>query len=124
MTAGGPPLVVDLLKLPHHGSDSTTNVADDVPGLLERVRAKHYVISADGQFSNPSEEILRRLVRAQGKRTCTVWLTSAEGRATKAGKVYDDALAALRDEIAIRKAKITVKLPAVDQRSLVVTLEA
>ncbi len=119
----GKPLVVDVLKLPHHGSDSTTDLADDVPGLLERVRARHYVISADGRFKNPSEGILRRLVQAQGKRKATVWLTTAEGQGGTFGPVYAAALAALRDEIAVRKANITVEVPAAGQRSVVVPLE-
>ncbi len=120
---GGKPLDVDVLKLPHHGSDSTTDVTDNVPGLLEWVRAKHYVISADGRFHNPSEEILRRLVRAQGKRRCTVWLTTPEDAGGRFGPVYDSAVAALRDEIDQLNAKVTVKVPAAGQDSLVVELE-
>ena len=117
------PLEVSVLKLPHHGSDRTTNVTDNVPGLLERVRAKHYLISADGRFANPDEAIVRRLVRAQGKRKCTVWLTTPEGRGGRHGPAYDAVVAALRDEIAQQGAKVTVKLPAADQTSVVVELE-
>ncbi|MFF5308598.1 ComEC/Rec2 family competence protein [Streptomyces massasporeus] len=52
------PLHVDLLKLPHHGSDR--NVEAD---FFEQVRADHYVISADGiRHHHPSEETLRWLV--------------------------------------------------------------
>lgn len=114
---------VDLLKLPHHGSDRTTSVVDDVPSLLERVRAKHYVVSANGHYDNPSEEVLRRLVRAQGRHPCTVWLTAPEGQKQKYGPTFDRAVAALRSEIAAHKARIDVKLPTGTQTSQVIPIE-
>ncbi|MFF6947497.1 ComEC/Rec2 family competence protein [Streptomyces iakyrus] len=57
----GEPLHVDLLKLPHHGSDR--NVEAD---FFEQVRADHYVISADGvRHHHPSEDTLRWLVESR-----------------------------------------------------------
>lgn len=55
---GAGPLHVDLLKLPHHGSDR--NVESD---FFEQIHADHYVISADGvKHHHPNEETLHMLV--------------------------------------------------------------
>lgn len=55
------PFHVDLLKLPHHGSDRNVE-----PGFFERVRADHYVISADGiRHHHPNEDTLRWLVESR-----------------------------------------------------------
>ncbi|MBZ3903400.1 MULTISPECIES: ComEC/Rec2 family competence protein [Streptomyces] len=55
------PLHLDLLKLPHHGSDRNVE-----PGFFERVRADHYVISADGvRHHHPGEDTLRWLVESR-----------------------------------------------------------
>ncbi|CCK25541.1 hypothetical protein BN159_1162 [Streptomyces davaonensis JCM 4913] len=55
------PLHVDLLKLPHHGSDR--NVESD---FFENIHADHYVISADGvKHHHPNEETLRMLVESR-----------------------------------------------------------
>ena len=40
---------VDLLKVPHHGS--ANNLAQD---FFERIIAKHYVFSGDGEYGNPT----------------------------------------------------------------------
>ncbi|MEV5439411.1 MBL fold metallo-hydrolase [Streptomyces sp. NPDC052682] len=57
----GEPLHVDLLKLPHHGSDRNVE-----PGFFERIRADHYVISADGvRHHHPHEDTLRWLVESR-----------------------------------------------------------
>lgn len=55
------PLHVDLLKLPHHGSDRNVEA-----GFFEQVRADHYVVSADGvRHHHPNEETLRWLVESR-----------------------------------------------------------
>ena len=51
---------VDILKMPHHGS--VRNIA---PEYFKAVRAKHYVISADGKFDNPDIETLRLISQAR-----------------------------------------------------------
>ncbi len=61
---------VDVLKLPHHGSDR--NVDAD---YFEAIRAKHYVISADGKFDNPEVEALRLISGARRDNAFTVHLT-------------------------------------------------
>jgi len=68
----GPPLTVDVLKLPHHGS--IRNV-DKV--FFERVRARNYVISANGRDGNPEDETLALLcdARCDDDEPWTLWLT-------------------------------------------------
>ncbi len=51
---------VDLLKMPHHGSDR--NVEDD---FFKRVTADHYVVSGDGRHHNPELETYRMLFKAR-----------------------------------------------------------
>ena len=62
---------VDLLKLPHHGSDR--NVA---PEFFRRVTADHYVISADGRFGNPEPATLGMLTDARANAEYRIYLTN------------------------------------------------
>jgi beta-lactamase superfamily II metal-dependent hydrolase len=66
-------LHVDLLKLPHHGSDR--NVELD---YFQRITADHYVISANGHDDNPSVPTLEMLQEARGDDEYTVYLTNPE----------------------------------------------
>ena len=52
---------VDLLKVPHHGSDN--NMATI---FFERVPADHYVFSGDGEHGNPERATLQMLLDARG----------------------------------------------------------
>jgi hypothetical protein len=91
---------LDLLKLPHHGSDH--NVSTE---FLRRVTADHYVISGNGEHGNPEIATLKMLSEARGQHEFTLYLTNEEPRLTAffarekaAGKRYkvvfrpDDAL--------------------------------
>ena len=68
----GAPLVVDVLKLPHHGSRRNVN-----PSFFERIRARHYVISANGRDGNPDDPTLTMLCDARrgDDEPWTLWLT-------------------------------------------------
>lgn len=68
-------LHVDLLKLPHHGSDR--NVETD---FFRKVTADRYVISADGRHGNPEVATLGMISEARGKDEYTVYLTNKEKR--------------------------------------------
>lgn len=61
---------VDLLKVPHHGSNR--NVA---PEFFEQVVADHYVVSADGRDDNPDLETFEMLSEARGSDEFTIHLT-------------------------------------------------
>lgn len=66
------PLEVDLLKLPHHGSDR--NVKQQ---YFDQIRARHYVISADGRFKNPEVATLEMISASRTDDDFTIWLTNA-----------------------------------------------
>jgi len=68
-------LHVDLLKLPHHGSDR--NVETD---FFRQVTADHYVVSANGRHGNPEVSTLQMISDARGKEKFTVYLTNREKR--------------------------------------------
>ncbi|MBT2456850.1 ComEC/Rec2 family competence protein [Streptomyces sp. ISL-86] len=55
------PLHLDLLKLPHHGSNR--NVA---PDFFDSLHSDHYVVSADGiKYHHPNEDTLQWLVESR-----------------------------------------------------------
>jgi hypothetical protein len=72
LTDDGPPLIVDVLKLPHHGS--IRNVDER---FFARVRARNYVISANGRDGNPEDDTLALLcdARLRDRDPWTLWLT-------------------------------------------------
>lgn len=69
MKKGGK-LHVDILKIPHHGSDR--NIA---PSFFKRITADHYVFSGNGEHGNPERETLQMLLDARGNESYTVHLT-------------------------------------------------
>jgi hypothetical protein len=63
---------VDILKLPHHGSERDVKL-----DYFQAIHAKHYVISANGKFSNPDLPTLKMISDArQGDDDFTIWLTN------------------------------------------------
>lgn len=65
-------LLVDIFKLPHHGSERNATAE-----LLKIVKAKHYIISADGKYNNPDKGLLDML--AANVKTGTIYFTYSEG---------------------------------------------
>lgn len=63
---------VQLVKLPHHGSDRNVDMH-----FLERIRADHWVISANGRHSNPDLATVERLMTRLAGTAATVWFTSS-----------------------------------------------
>ena len=64
-------LHVDVLKMPHHGSDRNMEVS-----FLERITADHYVFSGNGENGNPERETMNMLLEARGdKAAFTIHLT-------------------------------------------------
>jgi len=61
---------VDVLKVPHHGSSN--NLDDD---FFERIVARHYVLSGDGEHGNPERESLEMLLKARGDSDYAIHLT-------------------------------------------------
>ncbi len=72
---GDEPLALDLLKVPHHGSDR--NVTTD---FFRCLPAQHYVISADGKHDNPETSTLKMIMAARGNAPYTIHLTNRTGK--------------------------------------------
>lgn len=64
---------IDLLKIPHHGSDN--NVETD---FFRTVTADHYVVSGDGAHGNPEVSTFKMISEARGQDEFTVYLTHGE----------------------------------------------
>jgi beta-lactamase superfamily II metal-dependent hydrolase len=58
----GAPLKVDVLKVPHHGSDNNVE-----PEFFEKIVADHYVFSGNGKHGNPERGTLDMLATARGQ---------------------------------------------------------
>jgi hypothetical protein len=98
---------VDLLKIPHHGSDRNVSTQ-----FFRQVTADHYVVSGNGEYGNPEVATLQMLSQARGNDEFTIHLTN--GKLTKdpkprklldffksqreAGKKYE---VVFRDEVAL-----------------------
>ena len=61
---------IDLLKVPHHGSSN--NLDND---FFERILARHYVFSGDGEHGNPERESMEMLLKARGTEDYEIHLT-------------------------------------------------
>lgn len=61
---------VDILKMPHHGSDR--NMARK---FFRRVTADHYVFSGNGEHGNPERKTLQMLLDESGDKDFTIHLT-------------------------------------------------
>jgi hypothetical protein len=63
----GKVLRVDVLKLPHHGSDRNVE-----PDFFEHIHADHYVFCCDGSHENPEREAVAMLLDARGQDAFTL----------------------------------------------------
>ena len=70
LKGAGSKLHVDILKVPHHGSDRNMET-----GFFEQVTSDHYVFSGNGEHGNPERETLEMLWKARGDAKYTVHLT-------------------------------------------------
>lgn len=70
LVAPGGTFEVDLLKMPHHGSDR--NVDED---FLNRVTAPKYLFTGDGEHGNPERETFRMLAEARPDADMEFYLT-------------------------------------------------
>jgi len=63
-------LHVDLLKMPHHGSDNNVDT-----GFFRSITADHYVVSGDGEHGNPEVSTFQTISDARGQDEFTIHLT-------------------------------------------------
>jgi beta-lactamase superfamily II metal-dependent hydrolase len=61
----------DVLKVPHHGSDRNLH-----PEFFQAIQARHYVISANGRFENPSTQALEWIAEGAEDEDYVLWLTN------------------------------------------------
>jgi hypothetical protein len=61
---------VDVLKIPHHGSDRNID-----PVFFRRITADHYVFSGNGENGNPERETLQMLLNESENEEFTIHLT-------------------------------------------------
>jgi len=67
-------LHIDVLKLPHHGSDR-----DVEKKFFRQITANHYLISANGKYDNPELDVLRWISQARHDDEYQVHLTNRDG---------------------------------------------
>jgi hypothetical protein len=96
----GKPLEIDLLKLPHHGSDR--NVDQD---YFDNIHAKHYVISADGRFTNPDVPTLEMISKSRPDDDFTIWLANSPSDFADQA-VGDEIARFFEEELKTRKYKV------------------
>jgi hypothetical protein len=72
---------VDILKVPHHGSDRNMETI-----FFERISADHYVFSGNGEHGNPERETLHMLSDARPDEDFVVHLTYPIGEIDAARK--------------------------------------
>jgi hypothetical protein len=86
-------LHIDVLKLPHHGSDR-----DVEKKFFRQITANHYLVSANGKYDNPDIGVLRWISEARHDDEYQVHLTNRDGERDlkeriRALMASDDALA-------------------------------
>ena len=67
------PLHLDILKVPHHGSDRNVEVE-----FFERITADHYAISGNGEHGNPERDTLDMIQEARDDDEYTIHFTFTE----------------------------------------------
>ena len=87
----GEVLDVDVLKVQHHGSDRNVEA-----GFFAAVRARHYVISANGKYGNPDTATLQLIAESRTDDDFTIVLTNHDSLRWDIGRRLD-AFVAKRD---------------------------
>ena len=111
-------LRVDLLKMPHHGSDHNVDV-----DYFRTFPADHYVISADGRDENPAPRTFEYLfeARADDDRPFTIYLTNETGTPGK-NETHMAALVAELNNRVENDPRVTVVYRKPDEPSVIVNL--
>lgn len=111
---------VDILKVPHHGSNRNVEV-----DFFQSFPAKHYVMSGDGSHGNPEPETFEMLfeARAIDDEKFTIHLTY-EPEAYKAHRDHEYDVARLRAALEPHEesGRVTVMTPQNNRRSMKIDL--
>ena len=92
------PMKLDILKMPHHGSDR--NITEE---FLKKFPAEHYIISADGRHGNPDPNTLKAIVQVRGSAKYKIHFTNTVDnipqlmKTLSAGKNFEVAFRAKKD---------------------------
>lgn len=118
LSDAAPTMHVDVLKVPHHGSNRSNDTL-----LFDAFPAEHYVISGSGEHGNPDVDTVKALIESRSKLpgTFTLYLTyMPEEYLPFRGKPYpvDDLRAILQR--AIDDGVLTVITPQADELGVVV----
>lgn len=89
----GRTLELAVLKLQHHGS-----IRNFEPSFFAALRARHYLISANGKYGNPETETLEMLVDSRADDDFTIWLTNRR----RTGTDLEERLIRFREKYAHR----------------------
>jgi beta-lactamase superfamily II metal-dependent hydrolase len=78
---------VDVVKLPHHGSDRNVSIE-----FFNTVNADYYVISANGRDDNPSIDTLKWIIESglKSKKSKKIVFTNNTSNIAKILKEYDE----------------------------------
>lgn len=108
---------VDLFKVPHHGSNRNSALE-----LFQRITADNYVISANGEHSNPDPEIFEWLAEARGNDKYKLFLTNEKmvepNSKTDVRALMDKALKANPSpnrSVFFRSGKLSMKVDLMDK---------
>ncbi len=76
----GPALSVDVLKVPHHGSENNVDSA-----FSDAIVARHYVFCGNGEHENPNLDVIEMLCqrRLASPGSFTFWFNSSEQVSTR-----------------------------------------
>lgn len=107
VTSAAAPLKIDVLKMPHHGSDRNVT-----PEFFRLIKADHYVFCGDGSHGNPERATVEMLFSEQGADHATLHFTYTVAKiddrrkkeAEKKGKTWIHARDSLVALFAVEKA--------------------
>jgi hypothetical protein len=108
-------LHVDLLKLPHHGSDRNVS-----PEFFQRITADHYVVSGNGRHGNPEPETFDWLFQARGLDDFKIHMTYSPRELRAASEYEHVKLRKVLDRYPGSRARL--RFPADGERSISVAL--
>ncbi len=98
---GSSSLLVDVLKLPHHGSDRNVSTY-----FFRKVRARHYVVSGNGEHENPDVSTYQMILSARGNAKYTIHSTyrnGVDGHAARMDEFLAGIAPALRAKFSFRE---------------------
>lgn len=111
----GGKLHVDLLKLPHHGSDRNLSLE-----FFQRITADHYVVSGDGRHGNPEPETFDWLFEARAGEVFTIHMTYSPRELKEASEYEHVKLRKVLDRHPGSRARL--RFPGNGERSISVAL--